>query len=88
MPECRVPTISFLRLDGDLYESTWECLAHLYHRVHTGGIVFIDDWGLKGCQEAVKDFLKFWEDAYGEKPPVMLFDEGIKDGGDSAYWVR
>jgi len=50
--------ISILRLDGDLYNSTYVCLEHLYKLVIKGGIVIIDDWDLPGCRAAVQDFMK------------------------------
>lgn len=49
-------TISILRLDGDLYNSTLVCLQNLYPKVIKGGLVIIDDWELKGCREAVWDY--------------------------------
>lgn len=49
--------IALLRLDGDLYESTWDALSALYDRVSPGGIVIIDDYGaLPMCRKAVEDF--------------------------------
>jgi O-methyltransferase len=51
--------ISILRLDGDLYNSTYVCLKHLYPKVIKGGLVIVDDWKLPGCQEAVQDY--FWD---------------------------
>ncbi|MDE2022123.1 MAG: hypothetical protein KGI71_04435 [Patescibacteria group bacterium] len=49
--------IAFLRLDGDLYESTRVCLEHLYPLVSSGGCVVVDDWNLDGCRKAVCDYL-------------------------------
>ena len=48
--------ISILRLDGDLYNSTYVCLKNLYPKVIEGGIVIIDDWELKGCRDACHDY--------------------------------
>lgn len=51
--------ISVLRLDGDLYESTWQCLDNLYSHVSVGGYVIIDDYGvLEPCRRAVHDYLE------------------------------
>jgi O-methyltransferase len=50
--------ISVLRLDGDWYESTIECLDVLYPQVVTGGCVIIDDYDdYQGCSRAVHDYL-------------------------------
>ena len=49
--------ISVLRLDGDLYESTWIALENLYPKVSKGGYVIIDDYlALDECNQAVRDF--------------------------------
>jgi len=51
-----LPEIAILRLDGDLYNSTWVCLMHLFPKVLHGGCVIIDDWTLVGCQDACKEY--------------------------------
>jgi len=51
-----MPEISILRLDGDLYNSTWVCLQYLFPLVIAGGCVIIDDWNLIGCQDACKEY--------------------------------
>ena len=52
-----IERIAVLRLDGDMYESTWVALEALYHRVSPGGFVIIDDYGaVAGCRQAVEDF--------------------------------
>ena len=50
--------IALLRLDGDWYESTIDCLKNLYQYVNYGGIIIIDDYYTwDGCSRAVHDFL-------------------------------
>jgi hypothetical protein len=62
-----VERIALLRIDGDWYESTRVCLAHLYPLVSSGGIVVVDDYGRwKGCRTAVDEFLS------GTKRPPFL----------------
>ena len=56
VPTAKVDFISVLRLDGDLYESTWLVLDHLYPRVSPGGFVIIDDYALPTWKAAVDDF--------------------------------
>lgn len=56
IPENEVGMIDILRLDGDLYHSTYICLKHLFNKVNGGGIVIIDDWGLTGCRDACIDY--------------------------------
>lgn len=57
LPMSRVDKISFLRLDGDIFVSTWEALEFLYHKVVSGGYIYVDDYGsFEGCREAVDKF--------------------------------
>lgn len=57
LPVSKVEHISFLRLDGDIFVSTWDALEHLYHKVIPGGLIYIDDFGsFEGCREAVNKF--------------------------------
>ena len=45
MPGQRPDTIALLRLDTDLYRSTYHELVHLYPRLSIGGILILDDYG-------------------------------------------
>lgn len=57
MPSANVERLALLRLDGDMYESTWVVLENLYGKVSTGGFIIIDDYGMiDGCNKAVDDF--------------------------------
>jgi O-methyltransferase len=50
--------ILILRLDGDWYDSTMQCLENLYEKVVPGGLILIDDYHTwDGCTRAVHDFL-------------------------------
>jgi O-methyltransferase len=50
--------IAVLRLDGDWYESTMQCLTALYPHVVPGGLIIIDDYFTwDGCSRAVHDYL-------------------------------
>ncbi len=79
LPEFECPPISILRLDGDLYNSTYTCLKYLYPKVIKGGLVIIDDWKLPGCRAAVLDY-------FGTSVPMVK----LMHSGDSiiAYWER
>lgn len=54
----KVEPIAILRLDGDLYNSTWVCLQHLFPKVIQGGCVIIDDYELLGCRDACKEYFE------------------------------
>lgn len=50
--------ISILRLDGDWYESTMDCLKYLYPKVNKYGLIILDDYFTwDGCSRAVHDYL-------------------------------
>jgi hypothetical protein len=49
-----ISAIALLRLDGDLYESTKDCMQHLYPLVTPGGWVICDDFHLSGARKAVE----------------------------------
>jgi len=73
--------IALLRLDTDLYESTYHELIHLYPKVTTQGVVIIDDYGhFQGSQEATDKY-------FSEESREVLFHRidyscrvGIKPG--------
>ena len=59
LPTAPIKKLAMLRLDGDMYESTMDALAHLYPKLSAGGYIIIDDWGsVEGCRLAVQDFRK------------------------------
>jgi len=50
--------IAILRLDGDWYDSTMDCLNQLFPLVRKNGVVIIDDYFTwSGCRKAVHDYL-------------------------------
>lgn len=59
LPKYEFPEpILVLRLDGDWYDSTMQCLENLYDKVVPGGIILMDDYYFwDGCTRAVHDFL-------------------------------
>ncbi|MEC8947277.1 MAG: TylF/MycF/NovP-related O-methyltransferase, partial [Actinomycetota bacterium] len=57
LPTAPIGGLALLRLDGDLYQSTWEALEHLYPKLSVGGIVIVDDHGaFEPCRRAVADY--------------------------------
>jgi hypothetical protein len=46
-----------IRLDGDMYESTYIALECLYPKLSIGGYVIIDDFGaIEQCRKATTDY--------------------------------
>lgn len=86
LPVNPVPPISILRLDGDLYNSTYVCLKYLYPKVIKGGICIIDDFALSGCRDSVNDYFADLRARNINEPIKMQF---IKDENSTvAYWVK
>jgi len=57
LPRAPIERIGLLRLDGDMYESTYEAFDALYPRVSPGGFVVVDDYGaIPACRQAVSDY--------------------------------
>ena len=56
LPTAPIEKLAILRLDGDMYGSTMDALNNLYPKLSSGGFCIIDDYALKGCEQAVKDF--------------------------------
>jgi len=49
---------SFVHLDVDLYQSTYDCLEFFYPRLIKGGIILTHDYHSKGVQTAFKDYFQ------------------------------
>lgn len=74
-----INSLSLLRLDGDLYESTIDALNPLYEKVSKGGFVIVDDYfSCPPCKNAITDFR-----AHNNiEDPIVAIDE------QSAYWRK
>jgi O-methyltransferase len=80
LPAAPIEALSVMRLDGDMYESTWQAIEALYPKLSPGGFCIIDDFGSHQSQagQAVLDYRA----AHG-------IDEDIVDiDGFGAYWRR
>ncbi|MDD5544352.1 MAG: macrocin O-methyltransferase [Acidobacteriia bacterium] len=72
-----IEKICVLRLDGDLYESTWQCLESLYPKVAPQGFIIIDDYKtLEPCRQAVHDYIR----RENLRPEIRQID------GMGVYW--
>lgn len=85
LPTFECPPISILRLDSDLYNSTYVSLKYLYPKVINGGLVIIDDWALPGCKQAVLDYFNSID-----KPLFLHYQvDFIKDENSTvAYFTK
>jgi hypothetical protein len=58
LPSAPIERLALLRLDGDLYDSTYDALDALYPRLSVGGYAIVDDYGVfEECRQAVHDYL-------------------------------
>ncbi len=56
LPTAPIRSLSILRMDGDMYESTMDALVNLYPKLSPGGFAIVDDYFLRGCRQAVTDY--------------------------------
>jgi O-methyltransferase len=57
LPVAPIKSLSLVRLDGDMYESTMDGLVNLYPKLSEGGFIIIDDWNaVAACKQAVMDY--------------------------------
>lgn len=57
LPVAPIEKLALIRLDADMYESTWQALENLYPKLSPGGFVIIDDYyAFKNCKLAVDEF--------------------------------
>ena len=71
LPRLGNTKFSLIRLDGDMYESTWTALEELYPRLSPGGIVTIDDYSaISLCQRAVDEY----RSRHGITAPLITID--------------
>lgn len=57
LPSLDAGPFALMRLDGDLYESSYVSLSALYPKLSPGGFVIIDDYGgVPACKAAVTDY--------------------------------
>ncbi len=78
LPSAPIDSLSVLRLDGDMYESTIQALEALYDKVSPGGFVIVDDYNLEACRLAIKDY----RDAHNITEDIIDID------GIGVYWRK
>jgi O-methyltransferase len=80
LPTAPIDQLAVLRLDGDLYESTWQAIEALYPKLAPGGFCIVDDYGdlVAQCQQAIHDY----REAHG------ITEEIIDIDGTGAYWRK
>lgn len=68
--------LAVLRLDGDSYVNTMDCLIKLYPKISPRGFLIVDDYGIvPECKQALIDYFN------GTIPPLNVIDA-------SGVWMR
>ena len=62
--------LAVLRMDGDMYGSTWVVLEHMYRHLSVGGYIIVDDFCLRTCRMAILDF----REKHGITEPIWRAD--------------
>jgi hypothetical protein len=94
LPLSPVKQIAFLRLDGDLFLSTWDSLIALYDKVIVGGVIYVDDYGsYRGCRDAIDKFRsmkRIYEPLhYIEESPILGNNSTVKRiTFEAVWWVK
>ena len=79
LPTAPIEKIAVLRLDGDMYGSTWDAIEALYPKLSSGGFCIVDDFGaVEGCRKAVMDY----REKHGITDPITEID------GMGVYWRK
>jgi O-methyltransferase len=80
LPSAPIETLALIRLDGDMYESTFEGLGFLYPKLSIGGYLIVDDYGNERlpCKKAVDDF----RSKHRISEPIEQID------WTGVYWLR
>ena len=79
LPRLQAERWSLVRLDGDLYESTWDGLEHLYPQLSPGGFLIVDDYG---TYEACADAVHGYREDHGVTEPILEIDH------TAVYWRK
>ena len=74
----KIDKIALLRLDGDLYESTYIGLKYFYPKLVRNGFLILDDWCLEGARNAVQD--------YFDDNNIKLHKNRVD--GTVCYWIK
>jgi len=81
----RFRCFAVLRLDGDIYQSTWESLVYLYPYLNDGGVIIVDDFiDWSGSFKAVHDF----RDKYKIDTPIIQVYHGPTESLRGVYFLK
>jgi O-methyltransferase len=70
LPTAPIERLAVVRLDADMYGSTWEAITVLYPKLSPGGFLIVDDFPLDGCRRAIEDY----REREGITEPIEVVD--------------
>jgi O-methyltransferase len=70
LPTAPIDRLAVVRLDADMYGSTWEAITVLYPKLSPGGFLIVDDFALDGCRRAIEDY----REREGIDEPIKVVD--------------
>ena len=91
----RVGRLAILRLDGDMFESTWQVLHAMYPKLEVGGYLVVDDFDISACNSAIHKFRSAFDITEQIIPPMVpaLWPLRVggprlhgREGGDRNAW--
>jgi O-methyltransferase len=59
--EIKKNKFSFIHIDVDLYQPTFESISFFYNKINKGGIILCDDYGFETCPGACKAMDEFFK---------------------------
>jgi O-methyltransferase len=78
LPTAPIDRLAVVRLDGDMYGSTWDAITALYPKLSPGGFLIVDDFALDRCRRAIEDY----REREGITDPIEVID------WTGVYWRR
>ncbi|MGI8959614.1 MAG: TylF/MycF/NovP-related O-methyltransferase [Bryobacteraceae bacterium] len=71
LPRAPIERLAVARLDGDMYESTWDALSALYPKLSPGGFLIVDDYNdWPVCRQAVDEY----RERFKVREPIVEID--------------
>jgi hypothetical protein len=85
LPPAGLKQIAYLRLDGDMYNSTRDAIERLEPLVSSGGIIYVDDYGsFRGCALAIDEYRM----AKGITAPLHPLAAGPHNKFQGLWWRK
>jgi O-methyltransferase len=79
LPQAPIKKLALIRLDGDMYESTYQAISSLYPKLSAGGFIIVDDYhAFDYCKQAILAYRK----EHQITSPIIEIDK------EAIYWQK